>query len=67
MSETDVKNALEQMWRQGFERGFQAGRSGDTGDRLPDVRFEWRGRTPVIHISRPKISLRSGLWRPGKS
>lgn len=59
MSEVDIKNTLEQMWRAGFERGYALGREGATGNKLPDVRFEWRGRQPVIHIARPSITVAS--------
>lgn len=65
MSETDIKNTLEQMWRAGFERGYAMGREGATGDQPPDVRIEWRGRQPVFHIERPKITLgHIGLIKP---
>jgi len=65
MSETDVKNTLEQMWRAGFERGYAMGREGATGDQSPDVRFEWNGRQPRIIIARPKITLgHIGLIKP---
>lgn len=62
MTDTDVKNTLEQMWRAGFAQGFHLGREGTTGDKLPPVRFEWRDRQPIIHIERP--SVRGGLWTP---
>lgn len=65
MSETDVKNTLEQMFREGFSQGYQAA-GGDLRN-APEIRFEWRGRQPVITYSRPKIKLSSGLWRPGQS
>lgn len=63
MSEVDVKNTIEQFFREGFARGFEAGRSA-TGNRPPEVRFEWRGRQPIITFDRPKINGRN-LWTPG--
>lgn len=62
MSEVDVKNALANMWREGFAKGYELGRAGAHGNRLPDVEFTWNGRTPVIRINRAKVN--GGLWTP---
>lgn len=66
MSEVDVKNTLEQMFREGFKQGFMAGRSA-TSNRPPEVRFEWRGRQPVITFDRPVSRGRGDLWTPGQN
>ena len=59
MSETDVKNTIEQFFKEGLARGYALGREGATGNRPPEVRFEWRGKQPVIHIERPTITVAS--------
>lgn len=61
MSEIDVKNTLEQMFKEGFSQGFQAA-GGDPRNK-PTVRFEWRGRQPIITFDRPRVSG-GGLWVP---
>jgi hypothetical protein len=61
MSDVDVKNTLEQMFREGFARGFEAA-GGDLRN-APGIRFEWKGRQPTIHINRPQIQG-GGLWLP---
>jgi hypothetical protein len=61
MSDVDVKNTLEQMFREGFTQGFQA--AGGDPRNQPEVRFEWRGRQPVITFNRPKVKG-GGLWLP---
>ena len=61
MSEVDVKNTLEQMFREGFNRGFEA--AGGDLRKAPEIRFEWRGRQPVITFNRPRVSG-GGLWMP---
>lgn len=59
MSEIDVKNTIEQFFREGFNRGYELGREGATGNKPPNVRFEWRGKQPVITIERPTITVAS--------
>ena len=61
MSEVDVKNTIEQFFREGFARGFEAA-GGDLRNQ-PEIRFEWRGRQPVITFARPRIRG-GGLWVP---
>lgn len=61
MSEIDVKNTIEQFFKEGFAKGFEAA-GGDLRNK-PEVRFEWRGRQPVITFDRPRIKA-GGLWLP---
>lgn len=66
MSEVDVKNTIEQFFREGLNRGYLLGREGASGNRPPECHIEWRGMQPVIHIARPTISVQSpGLYLPG--
>ncbi len=65
MSEVDVKNTIEQFFREGLNRGYQLGREGATGNKPPECRIEWKGLQPVIHIERPTINVRTpGLILP---
>lgn len=65
MSDVDVRNFWEQAYMAGLAKGYELGREGATGNRLPEVRITWQGRQPVVHIARPSIALRSpGLILP---
>lgn len=59
MSEIDVKNTIEQFFKEGLARGYALGREGATGNRPPDCHFTWNGKQPVIHIARPSITMAS--------
>lgn len=61
MSEVDVKNTIEQFFREGFSQGFQA--AGGDPRNQPDISFTWKGRQPVITFNRPKIGA-GRLWLP---
>lgn len=55
MGEIDVKNTIEQFFKEGFRRGFEAGDSGSFGHRCPEPEITWNGLQPVIRLPRPKI------------
>lgn len=61
MSEVDVKNTIEQFFREGFSRGFQA--AGGDPRNQPEIRLTWNGKQPVIAFDRPKVRA-GGLWLP---
>ncbi len=64
MSEIDVKNTLEQMWREGFNKCFQVGcMHCMPGGQPPEVTFRWNGRTPMITLNRPRGG---GLYLPDR-
>jgi hypothetical protein len=66
MSEIDVKNTIEQFFKEGLQRGYQLGREGATGNRPPECHITWNGTQPTIHIARPTITLANqGLILPG--
>jgi hypothetical protein len=59
MGEVDIKNTIEQFFKEGLARGYALGREGATGNHPPECHIEWRGLQPVIHIARPSISIAS--------
>lgn len=61
MGEIDVKNTIEQFFREGFGRGFQA--AGGDPRNQPEIRFAWNGHQPIITFDRPKIGA-GRLWLP---